>query len=650
MGRPTVKRPKKGRRPGEATVKIANGRDGSESSKRRRQLGFRLIAAVLLPLGLLVAVESILRLAGFGYPTSFFLERAIDGSAKFTDNLDFGRRFFPPGLVRFPHPQAMPAVKPPGSIRVFVFGESAALGDPDPRFGVGRMLEVLLRARYPDRPVQVMTVAMVAINSHVLLPVARECARREGDLWVIYMGNNEMIGPFGAISTFGSQAPPLGFIRASLAAKTTRLGQLVDTLLHSAGALGHAPKEWQGMAMWLNQRLQPSDPKRSRVYEYFQRNLRDILQAGTQAGVPILLCTVPTNLKDCAPFASVHSPDLSADRLAEWDDWFNKGVTLQNEGRFAEAEASYERALNLDAQFAELSYRSAQCSQALGQVDRAHRGFADARDRDALQFRADSRINQIIRETAASHRQAGVCLLDVESLFNSAAPRGSPGRELFFEHVHLNPDGNYLLARAVAGQASSILRLGLADAANSGAASQSGVAQPKLGLADAQDWLSETNCLAALGFTEWSRYDLLTRILDRIKQAPFIGQANHAEEQAYLARQIEESRGATKPYQIERAARLVTQALEHRPDDPDLHWLCAELLEARNDLSGAEEQWRAVIHLLPYAPLPRYTLGRLLETRGEVSAARQTYRQCLELQPDHLEARRALDGLRQRAR
>ena len=55
---------------------------------------------------------------------------------------------------------------------------------------------------------------MTAINSHAVLPIARECARHEGDLWIVYMGNNEMIGPFGAISVFGSQAPPLWYVAA----------------------------------------------------------------------------------------------------------------------------------------------------------------------------------------------------------------------------------------------------------------------------------------------------------------------------------------------------------------------------------------------------------------------------------------------------
>ena len=39
--------------------------------------------------------------------------------------------------------------KPPGTYRIFILGESAAMGDPEPAYGAGRYLEALLRERYP---------------------------------------------------------------------------------------------------------------------------------------------------------------------------------------------------------------------------------------------------------------------------------------------------------------------------------------------------------------------------------------------------------------------------------------------------------------------------------------------------------------------
>ena len=58
-------------------------------------------------------------------------------------------------------------------------------GDPDTTYGVGRYLQVLLRARYPGIDFEVISVAMTAIDSGTILPIARECARHQGDLWLI---------------------------------------------------------------------------------------------------------------------------------------------------------------------------------------------------------------------------------------------------------------------------------------------------------------------------------------------------------------------------------------------------------------------------------------------------------------------------------
>ncbi|PYM15179.1 MAG: hypothetical protein DME18_04920, partial [Verrucomicrobia bacterium] len=168
---------------------------------------FRVVAITLVPLFLLGALELALRVAGYGYPTSFFLRTRINGRTVYIENQKFGLRFFPAALARSPSPVVMEAAKTANSYRIFLLGESAALGDPDPAYGCGRYLEVLLGERYPGTRFEVICVAMTAINSHAILPIARECAQRDGDLWVIYAGNNEMVGPFGAGTIFGPRAP-----------------------------------------------------------------------------------------------------------------------------------------------------------------------------------------------------------------------------------------------------------------------------------------------------------------------------------------------------------------------------------------------------------------------------------------------------------
>ena len=64
-------------------------------------------------------------------------------------------------------------------------GESAAAGTPDPAFGFARILEVMLRRQFPDRRIEVINAAMRGINSHIILPIARECVRLQPDLFIV---------------------------------------------------------------------------------------------------------------------------------------------------------------------------------------------------------------------------------------------------------------------------------------------------------------------------------------------------------------------------------------------------------------------------------------------------------------------------------
>ena len=161
-------------------------------------------------------------------------------------NEDFSRRFFPPETMRHPNALRMRAEKLPGTIRIFVLGESAAMGDPEPAFGPARYLEVLLEQRFPERRFEVVNVAFTAINSHVLLPLARECARHDGDLWIVYLGNNEMVGPFGAATILGAQTPPRAVVKLVTGVQRTRVGQLGLALIRKLQRPETAAGSWGG--------------------------------------------------------------------------------------------------------------------------------------------------------------------------------------------------------------------------------------------------------------------------------------------------------------------------------------------------------------------------------------------------------------------
>src|SRR5450756_1146616 len=70
---------------------------------RRKLWRFRLMALIGVPLLFFGLLELSLRLAGFGYPTTFLLKSSNHGEKTFVQNDQFGWRFFGPRAARQPN-------------------------------------------------------------------------------------------------------------------------------------------------------------------------------------------------------------------------------------------------------------------------------------------------------------------------------------------------------------------------------------------------------------------------------------------------------------------------------------------------------------------------------------------------------------------
>ena len=89
----------------------------------RRQLRIFRLVAVFLPFLFLILLEIGLRLGGYGFDPHFFKEIKIGGEDFWVQNDDFSFSFFPRETARNPGALRMRAVKPPGTFRIFIFGE-----------------------------------------------------------------------------------------------------------------------------------------------------------------------------------------------------------------------------------------------------------------------------------------------------------------------------------------------------------------------------------------------------------------------------------------------------------------------------------------------------------------------------------------------
>jgi tetratricopeptide (TPR) repeat protein len=590
---------------------------------KRRLWQMRFFAMTFVPLFLLGGIEIGLRCGGYGYDTRFFRQIQINGHNFFVPNDKFSHRFFPPALARTADSIRFAAVKPTNSYRIFLLGESAANGDPDTTYGVGRYLQVLLRERYPGTDFQVVCVAMTAIDSSTILPIARECAKHQGDLWLIYMGNNEMVGPFGAETSYGFRAPGLGVIRTILAIKSTRIGQLLDALGRRLRSNASTPKQWGGMEMFANSRLGYDDPARLRAYANFKGNLEDILSAAHKAGVPVILSTMAVNLKDCAPFASIHASGLDINQESAWDQIYQQGIDQETAGLNQEALVYYQKAAQIDPQFADLQFRMGSCSLALTNYDQARREFELARDYDALDFRSDTRINSAIKEAASRHAGQGVYLLDAASALAQASPYGIPGLELFYEHVHFNFAGNYLLALNFAKQVKKIMPAAMTTRDNG-------------------NWASAELCGDRLAATVWDRQRVWQPILSRITAPPFTVQFNHVENLKTYETKVAEAKSLMNTQTPEQARQMYEQALVLSPEDYFLHGNFERFLEKGGHLTQAIVEAKRCCELMPQMPGGYYYVGTLLVREGNINEAVEYFLQTLAIRNDRADAQTAM--------
>jgi tetratricopeptide (TPR) repeat protein len=586
---------------------------------RTRQWLFRLIAAVLLPLLLVLLLECVLRLAGYGHPTGFFQKVRIGNRERLVNNEAFSLRFFPPQLARWPGSIMMEAAKPADTYRIFILGESAARGEPEPPYSAARYLEILLRERFPGQKFEVVNVAITAINSHVILPIARDLARQHGDLWIIYMGNNEMVGPFGAATIFGAQAPPLPLVRMTLAIQQTRVGQLLMALARKARGKAATASSWGGMKMFLGNQVRPGSPRKETVYRSFEKNLHDILRAGLDSGAKVILNTVAVNLKDCPPFASLTNSSIAPTDRAAWNKAYADGCRAQKQGDPAGACRDLEQAARLDPMMSEVQFRWGECLVATTNFTAARDHLQLACDYDALPFRADSRINAIIR--VAGQRWAGpnLDLVDAAAVLATNNPAGITGHELFYEHVHFNFDGNYRLGLAWAEQAERLLPATIRSRTTGG-------------------WASQQVCEQRLGLTDWNRCSVVMSVIQRLHREPFTNQLDNDARLAALQAEATALRRRMTVATANQARAEFVAAIQRAPDDDWLHENYAEFLESIGHGQEATAEWQQVRALLPQDCVAAYQVGRLLAQHGATAEAEGALVQAVTLRPSLTQA------------
>ncbi|MFC3095510.1 SGNH/GDSL hydrolase family protein [Alteromonas sediminis] len=394
----------------------------------KRKWLFQTIA-LCIPFLFLLLIEGALRLAGFGGQTPLFIPNPQHPDYKLARPSVISRYFpdkYAPNVSL--EPTFFLAEKPENGLRVVVQGGSTAAGFP---YGLGAslagMLDQRLRQSYPDRHVEVINVAMSAVNSYFLLDTADEIIAEKPDAIVIYAGHNEFLGIFGVGSSFSTFQQPL-LMRAFLSFRELAIFDALQTLITGFQA---APTTSDSQSRTLMSKVarRKSIPFDSAMYqaglEQFSHNINALLAKYDKAGIPVFISTIASNLSGQAPFSSVVDPH--SDGIANLE----MPALLELTKRNSES-ADFHFALG-GALLEKNKFRSAKHHLSL------------AKDLDQLRFRAPEDINTIIKQTAIAH---GSILVDGKQALEARSPNGIIGDSLMLEHLHPNLPGYFILADA----------------------------------------------------------------------------------------------------------------------------------------------------------------------------------------------------------
>ena len=409
---------------------------------QRRKWCFRLLA-IGAAIGPFLLLEIGLRIGGFGYETKFIVKASpTDSRTAFKFNPPADRAYYGPEDLAGPEPRHFEIPKPPAVYRIVVVGGSTVAGFPYPfELALPRHLEVILRQQQPTTDFEVLNAGITSINSFSELDIVRQVVACKPDLIVVHSGHNEFYGPGGSASTAGSVAPALNpLLRATRRQRSFQLLVSMFPKPTDAQLLETLPAD---TAIQLDGGIF----ERTRVR--FRSNLEKIVATAKQGGIPILLSTVPCNLRDLSPLQTDSYRSLTAGEAERQAAQLKEVARHLSYQKYDLALQTLTAARRADPTHPLLAFHQARCLDNLDRHEEAAAAYTEAADLDGCRLRAPSSFGQVVRDVA-EHRPNGVYFCDVASQFRNVSRLAAPGNDLFLEHVHYNFVGTWQAARILA--------------------------------------------------------------------------------------------------------------------------------------------------------------------------------------------------------
>ncbi len=388
----------------------------------------RAILGLLVAMTVLAVIEAGLRAIGVAALEPFFLPVIDhDGRHWMVTNDHVGDNWFRSAewedLLREPRHEWFLTDKPADTYRIFVLGESSAYGTHlDDSATWASQLEHLLAVAQDTRRVEVINMGLRAVSASVYQDVLSELLAQDPDLVVLYAGHNEFYG-----------------VRQARFPRNLRLWRLLE------GLQGPVVSHDQSAALGIRpDALHPGGGSVERaVAARFAETLDHLVE--DLAGVPLLVFQAHANERHVAPLCSDDGGDEQAgERAARLLAWVASTPEI-----LTPADCEPETLAALPGH-AGSSWVAGWCAQASGDLQASHAAFRSAIDSDCAPIRARSSVMEAIRTLPDRHPDALVAVVEPLEALTRACRGSALGHEVFYDHVHPNLLGSYLLARSAA--------------------------------------------------------------------------------------------------------------------------------------------------------------------------------------------------------